>query len=131
MPSNVAPANPTVVMPYGLTLAFTEELRLESLVNVYTDGRSERNALALNPRRFYRNRRPLTPAQFTALRAFYFANPGKPFYFYALRETIPPWTWDASGASPSGRYIVVFDGAWSENVLLGRSDCSFGLREVA
>jgi hypothetical protein len=118
-------------MPVGLCSAFQEELRLETLVNAYPDGSSDRAALAINVRHFFRMTRKLTPAQFTELWGFYSAHPTDAFYFYNLRETVPPWTWDPSGNQPLGRYVVVFDGSWSDTTMMGRSEASLGLREVA
>ena len=131
MPGNVASAVPVGVMPWSLASQYTEELRLEALVNAYPDGSSERTALALNPRRFFKLAFPLRPAKFTEMWNFYRANYGKPFWFYNLRETVPPFTYDPTGSNPVGRYAVVFDGAWSEEIQLGRSTASFNLREVA
>jgi len=117
-------------MPYALCIAFTEELRMETLVNTYPDGSSDRLALALNPRRFFRLTQRLTAAQWNSLRAFYFANKHTAFWFYNYREC-PNWHWDMTGVSTVGRYTVVFDGGWSDAVLIGRSEASFQLREVA
>jgi hypothetical protein len=131
MPGNVTPPAPVGVMPFGLCSAFSEEMRIESNVNAYSDGSSDRGALALNARHFFRLTRPVTAAQYTALRSFFQQHPADPFYFYNLRETVPPWTWDPSGNNPSGRYVVVFDGSWSDQVGMGRSSVSLNLREVA
>ena len=131
MPGNLNAAVVVGVMPGGLCSAFQEELRLESLANAYPDGSSDRAALALNVRHFFRMTRKVTAAQYTALWDFYIAHLTDAFYFYNLRETVPPWTWDASGNQPVGRYIVVFDGSWSDTVMMGRSEASLGLREVA
>jgi hypothetical protein len=133
MPSPIAPAAPVLpadLLPHGLCGAFSEELRIEMIVNVYPDGSSERAALALNPRRFFKLTRPLGAAAYATLFAFFQAHRGKPFYFYNLRETVPPFTYDASGGATTGRYIVVFDGGWSEEQILPRIRASFGLREV-
>lgn len=130
MPGNVDAAVPVGVMPFGLCTVFQEELRIEALANTYRDGSSDRAALALNPRRFFKFTRRLTAAQYTQLRSFYQQHLITPFFFYSLRETVPPFTWDATGNNPVGRYIVVFDGSWSDSVLMGRSEVSLGLREV-
>jgi hypothetical protein len=130
MPDNIKPSVPTQVLPYGLASAFSEELRIESLVNEYQNGWSTRKAEHLNPRKFFRISRRLTLADWATLRDFYFINLGKPFWFYNVRETVPPFTWDITGAEPLGRYTVVFDGPWSESIGLGRSPVQFGLREV-
>lgn len=130
MPGNLNPAVSVGVMPAGLCSAFSEELRLENLVNTYQDGSSSRAALAVNVRRFFRMTRTVTGAQYNALWNWYHAHPCDAFYFYNLRETVPPWTWDASGNQPVGRYLVVFDGSWSDTTKIGRCDASLGLREV-
>ena len=139
MPHNVAPASPVGVMPYGLCVSYSEELRLEALQNLYPDGSSDRLNLALNARRYFKMVRPVSrvlpapPAdsQWVQLYKFYQAHIGVPFYFYNLRETVPPWKYDPTGASPSGRYTVVFDGSWSEDSQLARSPITLALREVA
>lgn len=130
MPGNVTPAVPVGVMPFGLCSAFSEEMRIESIVNTYPDGSSDRAALSATPRRFFRMTRPVTSITYSVLRSFYLAHPADPFYFYNLRETVPPWTWDSTGNSPGGRYVVVFDGPWSDQVDMGRSSVSLSLREV-
>ena len=131
MPGNLNAAVVVGVMPAGICAAYQEELRLETLVNAYPDGSSDRNALAINVRHFFKLTRKVTSAQYTALWNWYHAHPCDAFYFYNLRETVPPWTWDPSGNQPVGRYIVVFDGSWSETTIMGRSQASLGLREVA
>ena len=131
MPSNVAAAVPVGVMPHGLTTGFQEEIRFEPLVNTYPDGSSDRTSLVTNPRRFFKLTRPLVGAAYTTMFNFYQAHRGVPFYFYNLRETVPQWTTDPTGTSTFGRYVVVFDGAWNEDVLLPRSSASFALREVS
>ena len=131
MPGNVAAASPVGVLPRIVASAYTEELRIESVSNSYPDGSSERQALALNPRRFFHITEPLTNAQWTSLWTFYKAHVGVPFYMYNPRETVPPFSYDASGGSTIGRYTVVFDSAWSETSGLPRAQVGFSLREVA
>jgi hypothetical protein len=130
LPGNLNAAVVVGVMPFSLCSAFQEELRLETLVNAYPDGSSDRFALAINVRHFFRMTRMVTAAQYTALWNFYHAHPTDAFYFYNLRETVPPWTWDPTGNQTVGRYLVVFDGSWSETIMMGRSQASLGLREV-
>lgn len=130
MPDNIITSTPVDVLPQVFCAALHEEHRLECFVNAYQDGRSDRAALALNSRRFFRMTRVLTSAQYSALYIFYSNHLVAPFYFYNPFETVPKFTWDASGAAPDGRYICTFDGSWSEEVRLGRSHVSFGLREV-
>jgi hypothetical protein len=132
MPGTITPVSPTEVMPATLCAAFTEELRLEIFANTYQDGSSDRVALAVNPRRFFRMTRKVKPAEYTTLYNFYKAHLIIPFWFYNLTETVPKFTWHADGVDTNGRYVVVFDGSWSDQVLLGsRSQVSLGLREVA
>lgn len=132
MPGNLTPAQPVDVMPFGLCSAFVEELRIEGFANAtYVDGSSDRAPLVLNPRHFFRFTRRVTGAQYSALWAFIRAHVIEPFYFYNLVETVPPFTWDATGQNPSGRYVVVLDGNWSDQTAISRSDVSLGLREVA
>lgn len=130
MPNNLQPAAPTAVMPKQLCRAFQEELRLEALINNYPDGSSDRLGLALNVRHYFRLTMPLHPAEWQSLRAFFNTWQGQPFYFYFLRETVPPWTYDPSGQNPLGRYTVVFDGQWSDTYNLVRTDVALQLREV-
>lgn len=131
MPSHVAVANPVGVFPKGLCSAFSEELRIEPLINVYPDGSSDRAALAINPRRWFKLTRPLRSADYSLLFTFYQAHRAQEFYFYNLRETVPMWSYDPTGSATSGRYIVVFDGGWSEENYNPRFQASLALREVA
>ncbi len=130
MPGNLNPAVVVGVMPAGLCSVFQEDLRLETLANAYPDGSSDRAALAINVRHFFRFTRKVTAAQYTALWNFYSAHLTDAFYFYNLRETVPQWSWDPTGNQPAGRYVVVFDGSWSDTAMMGRSEASLGLREV-
>jgi hypothetical protein len=130
MPSNIIRPTAFDVMPAGLESAFTVQERIEILVNVYGDGQSDRNPQVAIPRSFFTLTRPLTPSQWTTLRTFYFAHVGIPFYFYVPRETIPPFSPDPTGQAPDGRYVVVFDSAWSESSAIARGSVSLALREV-
>jgi hypothetical protein len=142
MPGNIIPANPTDVMPANLARAFHAELHLECDLNMYPDGSSDRNALALNNRAYFTMQATLLPDAYTALKSFFYAHQGVPFYFYNLRETVPPFSWDATGQNTIGRYTVVFDGAWTEtygyerNQIQGQTfqgfgvTVSLGMREV-
>ena len=139
MPGNLQPATATEVMPFGLCAAFTEELRHEAFVNAtYPDGSSDRAVLGKNtdgtgptPRHWFRFTRKVKAADYDTLWNFYKAHLHKPFWFYNLRETSPPFTWDATGAATQGRYTVVFDGNWTDQLGLPRSTVTLGLREVA
>jgi hypothetical protein len=135
MPSDVIAAAPTDVLPLLVTAGLNETLRIEALVNVYVDGSSDRGPLQINPRKFFRCTVRLTPdgvgaATWTALWNFYRLHIGTPFYFYLLRETTPPFTYDATGQATAGRYTVVFDGPYAETGFLGSCQASFGMREI-
>ena len=116
MPANLMPASPTDVMPAVLCRAFNEKLSFEALYNTYPDGSSDRLALVENTRHYFQFTPILAASDFAALRSFFNAHLGVPFWFYNLRETVPPYTWDGTGSSLSGRYAVVFDGQWSDQV---------------
>jgi|AmaraimetP72IA01_FD_contig_41_4325891_length_1335_multi_10_in_0_out_0_2 hypothetical protein len=131
MPNNLQPANPTTVMPSYLCQAFEEDLKLEIQLNNYPDGTAERNALAQNVRHYFKLQSGLTPNQYQSLWNFYSAHQADAFYFYFLRETVPPWTADPSGNATQGRYTVVFDGAWTDTYNKGRTSVALALREVA
>ncbi|HZF24032.1 MAG TPA: hypothetical protein VE030_11280 [Burkholderiales bacterium] len=131
MPQNLNSANPQGVMPKQLCRSFQEELRLEALLNQYADGSSDRNALAQNVRHFFRLVPGVNGADWAALWQFYIQHQGPAFYFYNLRETVPPFSYDPSGQNTIGRYTVVFDGQWSDTYNVARTDVALQLREVA
>jgi hypothetical protein len=130
MPNNLQPANPTDVLPSGFYSMLGEELRIESFVNNYPDGSSDRAPLAQYPRHFFKITRLVTAAQYATLWSFFSAHLIFPFYFYNPRETTPPFHPDPTGAATQGRYTVVWDGNWSDRYNLGRTEVSLGLREV-
>jgi hypothetical protein len=130
MPQNINPANPVTVMPKQLCKSFQEELRLEALLNQYPDGSSDRAALAQNVRHYFRMTQGLNGADWAAMRQFYIEQLGRAFYFYNLRETVPPFSYDPTGNNTIGRYTVVFDGQWSDTYNIARTDVALQLREV-
>lgn len=131
MPNNIAGAVPSGVLPAMLYAGFSAELRFEAYINAYQDGSSDRLALALNPRRFFRCTGKFNAAQYTTFWTFFKAHLVQPFWFYYGPEAVPPFSSDPSGNAPSGRYAVVFDGGWSESIGIARSQVNFGMREVA
>jgi hypothetical protein len=142
MPGNIIAAAPTDVMPAHLSRAFHEEMHLEADLNMYPDGSSDRNPLAQNNRHYFTMQQNLSPDDWSALRSFYYAHQGRAFYFYNPRETVPPFSWDATGQNTVGRYTVAFDGTWSETYGHERAEVvqgafkgfgamvSLGLREI-
>jgi hypothetical protein len=130
MPNNLNPANPTDVMPAQLAKAFTLDMQLEMNMNNYPDGSSDRLALALNARAYFRLTQGLSAADWQTMFTFYQNHIIHAFYFYNLRETVPPFSWDATGQDTVGRYTVVFDGPWGDVYLAPRTQVQLGLREV-
>ena len=128
MPGNIVPAAPTAVFLVDLTSAFTEERRREQLVNDYPDIAATIEPLTVDSRRFFRLTKPMRPSEWNAIRNFWNTyRDGRPFWFYSYREGTP----DPSGVSLAGRYAVVFDGPWEEqlsSISLIYANC--GLREV-
>jgi hypothetical protein len=127
MPGNVAAAAPVDTFPTNLYSSFTIELRIENLLNPYPDGTSQRAALQVNPRYFFKLSFALTAAQWSTMRSFFLAHQGSPFYFYNLAEALP----GPPPGDPIGRYVVVFDGPWSEELQPTRTRVTLNLREVA
>jgi len=130
MPQNLNPPNPVGVMPKQLCKSFQEDLRFEALLNQYADGSSDRKALTQFERHYFRMTQGLNGPDWSAMWQFYLDHLGKAFYFYNLRATVPPFSYDPSGNNPVGRYIVVFDGQWSDTFNVARSDVALQLREV-
>jgi len=147
MPShNVANASPSGVLPRLMLLQFQQEFRYESVVNDnYTDGSSDRLPLVTVGRQFFRITALAKASDWLALRNFYIAHVGVPFYFYVLSECQPPYSYDPTGAALQGRYVVVFDSGISEtyvmratkadtgssnNTSIGSAQLVFSLREV-
>ena len=130
MPQNLNPANPVAVMPKQLCKSFQEDLRMEALMNQYPDGSSDRLALALNVRHYFRMLAGLNGTDWADMRQFYmlwsarpstFTTCGKPSRWAATTrpETIP------SGATPSSSTA---NGADTYNI--ARTDVALQLREV-
>ncbi|MGE5487286.1 MAG: DUF2460 domain-containing protein [bacterium] len=133
MPGSVANAAPATVLPPTLCVAFARAQEYPAIENEYRNGESQRSVQANNSRKRWRLAKRLTPAQLQALRSFYEARKGpvEPFYFYDPYETNPKFSWDPTGANPTGRYIVRFDSEWSQSSMPGRSDVSVELVELA
>jgi hypothetical protein len=127
MPGNIIQATPTDVMPAKLSRAFHMEVHLEADLNMYPDGTSDRNPLAQNDRHYFTMQQVLLPDDWQALRSFFYNHQGVPFYFYNLRETVPPFSWDPSGQNTVGRYTVVFDGGFDETYTHERAQMTAGV----
>lgn len=126
MPGNITPPQVTDVFPYSLARAFHMELQLQADLNMYPDGSSDRNALAINDRHYFTLQETLSPDDWQSLRSFFYNHQGRAFYFYNLRETVPPWTYDSTGQATVGRYTVAFEGQWSETYGYERAQMKSG-----
>jgi len=132
MPNNLLLPTPTQVMPIGPMLAFSESVEHQALLDEYPDASTTRASLVMLPRRTFRLARKLPAVDMAALYTFLKGMKGKPFWFYNLKETQPPGSWDPTGLNPVGRYAVVLQGPLSQSVELGlRGTVSLELREVA
>ncbi len=122
-----------MVFPAGLCRVFLREQQVLVLANDYPDGNSERKALVATSRKHWRLSKRLTPAQLSELRDFYEARKGghEPFYFYDPYESSPKFSSDPTGQSLDGRYMVRFDGAFSQEIGIGRADVQIALIQIA
>jgi|SRR5579884_447905 len=133
MPGSVQNAAPTAVMPLSLSRVFAQAREYPVYVNEYANGESQRSHVADASRRRWRLGKRLSPARLSALRNFYDARggPQEPFLFYDPYETNPPFSHDPTGAASQGRYTVRFEGAWSQETGIARSDVSIEIVELA
>lgn len=120
MPGSIQGAAPNGVMPYGLCTAFSESREYVQLQTLYHDGAIQRSQLAQTSRRTFSMSQRLTAALAIALKAFWDSQQGgaAPFVFYNLIEG----TYDPTGNATQGRYTVRFQGSWSQNTGLARTD---------
>lgn len=142
MPGNIAAAQPAGVLPQSLCTAFTRDEVLPMLKNDYHDGPGERMLISdgVNvpaPIRTWTQTKRLTSDQLATLRTFFEGQGGGliPFYFYdpfevEIGQAIGS-NFDPSGDSIIGRFVVVFQGDWSEATDLGRSNTPLKLAERA
>ena len=133
MPGSVQNTMPATVLPQSLCRAFVHTREYPVIDNEYRNGESQRSVEAVTSRKRWRLAKRLTPAQLTALRAFYEARSGpiEPFYFYDPYETNPKFSYDPAGQAVQGRYTVRFNCEWSQSVSPGRAVVEIELLEVA
>jgi hypothetical protein len=133
MPESVLNAAPASVMPWSLCKAFSHSREYVVLENEYRNGESQRSRLTETSRKLWKPFKRLTPTLLAELRAFYEARLGntEPFYFYDVWETYPKFSYDPTGSSPVGRYIVHFEGRWNQMIGMGRADVDISLVELA
>ena len=120
MPGNLNDAVPNGVMPRALCTAFSESREYVQLQTQYHDGAIQRSQLAQTSRHTFSLSQRLTAVLAIALKAFWDSQQGAavPFVFYNLIEG----SYDPTGNSTQGRYTVRFQGAWSQNTGLARTD---------
>jgi hypothetical protein len=118
------------VFPQSLSVKFTASRKYETRLLEYHDGTTERGTLVNAPRRTWKASKRLTPAEASTLRSWFDAHQADAFYFYDLRETTPPNTWDPTGTATAGRYIVRFASDWQETIDMARSDVGVELIEL-
>lgn len=120
-----------IVLPQGLCRSFTEVRQFAARTNEYHDGTLQRSSLVNSSQRRWKLVRRLSPSLMATMKAFALAHPVDPFYFYNPKETSPLYSYDATGAATSGRYIVCFDGDLSEQIYIPRAEINIELVEVA
>ena len=134
MPGNVPSASTAVVMPLSLSRLFGHSREYAVRDNEYLHGEAQRRAMTTTSRKAWQLSKRLTPAQYDTLLAFFVARSGpvNPFYFYDGTETTPRWSWDATGVSTTGRYLVRFaNERWSGEMNISRHNVEVQLLEVA
>ena len=135
MPGNVPLADAVEVLPQALCKEFAAARDYPVLVNEYPCGESQREIMATNSRRSWKQKRRLTAALMTALRTFYDARGADPFFFYDPMEPAEGHAigsnWDGTGASLQGRFTVRFQGAFSQDMGLGLGEVGLELVELA
>ncbi len=133
MPGSVQNAAPTTVLPWSLCKAFGHSREFAAIENEYKNGESQRSRLAETSRKTWKTSRRLTPSVLATFRAFFDARrgPTEPFFFYDPWDADPKFSYDPTGTSLPGRYIVRFEGAWEQSVGIGRADVDLTLIELA
>ena len=146
MPNSVQPAAPTAVMPLSLSTAFSAARDWTVDSNSYANGDYQGFIPQVydpiggatqgfqSSRRSWQMTKRLTTAQCNALLAFWKLVEGcqQEFWFYDPYETVPPFSYDPSGAAASGRYAVRFNGDLTIAMSTGRAaQANISLLEVA
>lgn len=123
MPASIAAANPTLVLPHMLAIAFTQSRVFQTRENVYVDGNYQSLALSITSRKSWQQSMRLTAAQITALNSFWdtVIGPLHEFIFYDVNETSPIFSYDITGSAVAGQYTVRFDGALTYAIDAGRN----------
>lgn len=133
MPSSIAAAAPTVVMPYSLATAFQQSREYLTDENRYRNGEVQRKSMVSTSRKRWQQTKRLSTALLTELREFYQDQHGGliEFWFYDLYETSPKFSYDDTGSATAGRYAVRFEGEFRQALGLGRHDATLAVVEVS
>lgn len=122
MPNPVDGANPTVVMPYSLAIAFQRSQQYLVQKNQYQNGERQARALTSTSRKQWKQNKRLTASQMSDLETFFEAQTTAiEFFFYDVYETVPAFSYDDTGDAIDGRYSVRFDGVFTKSLELGRN----------
>lgn len=122
MPGNVQNDTVSGTLPWSLFTSFTETREWPVLINEYKDGSSQRKEQAGSSRKSYQVGKRLTAAQMTTLRSFFLAHIGKAFKVYRKKS-------DYDAMNENYKFMR-FEGGWSEEYDMGRSNTSIQLVEV-
>jgi hypothetical protein len=128
MPGYARGAVSVGVMPFSLSTKFQEIHAVQGRRNEYHDGTLQLFTQVSQARRTWKLTKRLTPAQMITLRAWVDAHPADAFYFYNPVQS--SFTWDATGVSTIGRYLVRLNSDWAQTMDMARGDASIELLEV-
>lgn len=132
MPGNVQNAVAAATMPAHLADHFAVESQFPVRENVYADGRRQVAGIVAVDRKSFILTVPLTATKADAMVTFLNTIEwgAKPFYFYNRWETAN-FSYDETGASVTGRYLVRWDGPIAITVGRPRSRMPARLKQVA
>jgi hypothetical protein len=146
MPNSVDIAAPTSVLPQSLSIAFAASRDWTVDSNGYAGGEYQCGIPSIydpanqqispwaSSRKSWQLTKRLTSAQWSALIAFWKSVQGcqREFWFYDPYETVPPFSYDSTGAQISGRFAVRFNGDLTIAMSMGRPvQVNLSLLEVA
>ena len=122
---------PVGVLPFSLCRNLVETRQWPVRMVEYHGGETERMALTSTARRSWQMAKRLPPAALVTLRDFLDAHPVDAFCIYVMKETNPPFQWDATGLAVAGRYLVRVAGDWDQTSYVLRTETSVQFIEVA
>ena len=131
MPGSVSNAVPSLIMPITLSRMFVHAREFELEENLYRNGESQRRLDVATSRKSWRVGKLLTVAEVLTLRDFFNARRGalESFFYYDPWDTVPQFKDNPTGST--GRYIVRFDGEWSQVAEFALISVTVNLVELA